>query len=126
MIVGSALEGQLSLSVPTMSRWWVWRSSNAVVILASSNTRIVWRGDSHYGRVEAIESAEDDGVDYFRPKREVERVEELVEQLKARKRDEALENRRIYRPWGFYETAAFGARYQVKRICVNSGGRLSL
>jgi mannose-1-phosphate guanylyltransferase / mannose-6-phosphate isomerase len=59
-------------------------------------------------------------------KREVERVEELVEQLKARKRNEALENRRIYRPRGFYETADLGARYEVKRICVNSGGRLSL
>jgi hypothetical protein len=29
------------------------------------NTRIVWRGDSHYGRVEAMEWAEDDGVDYI-------------------------------------------------------------
>src|SRR4249920_2084736 len=28
------------------------------------NTRIVWRGDSHYGRVEAMEWAEDDGIDY--------------------------------------------------------------
>jgi hypothetical protein len=27
------------------------------------NNRIVWRGDSHYGRVEAMEWAEDDGVD---------------------------------------------------------------
>jgi hypothetical protein len=25
----------------------------------------VWRGDSHYGRVEAVEWAEDDGVDYI-------------------------------------------------------------
>src|ERR1700681_924907 len=29
------------------------------------NTRIVWRGDSHYGRVEALEWAEDDGCDYI-------------------------------------------------------------
>jgi DDE family transposase len=29
------------------------------------NTRIVWRGDSHYGRVEAMEWAEDDCVDYI-------------------------------------------------------------
>jgi hypothetical protein len=29
------------------------------------NTRIVWRGDSHYGRVEAMEWAEDNGVDYI-------------------------------------------------------------
>ena len=29
------------------------------------DTRIVWRGDSHYGRVEAMEWAEDDGADYI-------------------------------------------------------------
>src|SRR5271170_615506 len=29
------------------------------------NTRIVWRGDSHYGRVEAMEWAEDNGCDYI-------------------------------------------------------------
>jgi hypothetical protein len=29
------------------------------------NTHIVWRGDSHYGRVEAMEWAEADGVDYI-------------------------------------------------------------
>src|SRR5579864_5064145 len=29
------------------------------------NTRIVWRGDSHYGRVEAMEWAENDGDDYI-------------------------------------------------------------
>ncbi len=29
------------------------------------HTRIVWRGDSHYGRVEAMEGAEDDGDDYI-------------------------------------------------------------
>jgi mannose-1-phosphate guanylyltransferase/mannose-6-phosphate isomerase len=60
-------------------------------------------------------------------KRDAERVKTLVEQLKARNRNEALEHRRIYRPWGFYETAdAPGGRYQVKRLCVHPGGRLSL
>jgi 7-cyano-7-deazaguanine reductase len=29
------------------------------------NTRMVWRGDSHYGRVEAMEWAEGDGADYI-------------------------------------------------------------
>jgi hypothetical protein len=29
------------------------------------NTRIVWRGDSHYGRVEAMDWAEDNGTDYI-------------------------------------------------------------
>jgi mannose-1-phosphate guanylyltransferase / mannose-6-phosphate isomerase len=59
-------------------------------------------------------------------KREAEQVKELVERLKARNRNEALEHRRIYRPWGFYQTADVGSRYQVKRIYVHSGGRLSL
>jgi mannose-1-phosphate guanylyltransferase/mannose-6-phosphate isomerase len=59
-------------------------------------------------------------------KSEPERVKELVEQLKARNRNEALEHRRIYRPWGFYQTADASGRYQVKRICVHPGGRLSL
>lgn len=59
-------------------------------------------------------------------KRDAERVKDLVEQLKARNRAEALEHRRIYRPWGYYQTADTGGRYQVKRICVHPGGRLSL
>jgi mannose-1-phosphate guanylyltransferase/mannose-6-phosphate isomerase len=59
-------------------------------------------------------------------KRSAERVKDLVEQLKARKRSEALEHRRVYRPWGFYQTADLGSRYQVKRICVNPGAQLSL
>jgi Transposase DDE domain group 1 len=29
------------------------------------NTTIIWRGDSHYGRVEAMEWAEDSGDDYI-------------------------------------------------------------
>jgi mannose-1-phosphate guanylyltransferase / mannose-6-phosphate isomerase len=59
-------------------------------------------------------------------KRQAERVKELVERLKTRNRTEALEHRRVYRPWGFYQTNDVGSRYQVKRICVNPGGRLSL
>jgi mannose-1-phosphate guanylyltransferase/mannose-6-phosphate isomerase len=55
-----------------------------------------------------------------------ERVKDLVEQLKLKNRTEALEHRRVYRPWGFYQSADSGSRYQVKRICVNPGGRLSL
>ena len=34
--------------------------------------------------------------------------------------------RRNYRPWGYYETLSLGHRFQVKRIMVKPGGRLSL
>jgi mannose-1-phosphate guanylyltransferase / mannose-6-phosphate isomerase len=57
---------------------------------------------------------------------QAQRVKDLVEQLKARNRTEALEHRRVYRPWGFYQSADSGSRYQVKRICVNPGAALSL
>ena len=54
------------------------------------------------------------------------KVKELVERLKKDKRPEALEHRRSYRPWGYYQSIDRGGRYQVKRIVVKPGARLSL
>ncbi len=59
-------------------------------------------------------------------KSEAEQVKDLVEQMKTRNRTEAIEHRRVYRPWGYYQTQDLGSRHQVKRICVNPGARLSL
>jgi mannose-1-phosphate guanylyltransferase/mannose-1-phosphate guanylyltransferase/mannose-6-phosphate isomerase len=53
-------------------------------------------------------------------------VKKMVEQLKAAKRREATEHRRVYRPWGAYEGVALGTRFQVKRITVRPGSKLSL
>jgi mannose-1-phosphate guanylyltransferase/mannose-6-phosphate isomerase len=55
-----------------------------------------------------------------------EDVKELVEHLKAKNRQEAIQHLRIYRPWGFYQTVDLGSRYQVKRIVVKPGAKLSL
>jgi mannose-1-phosphate guanylyltransferase/mannose-6-phosphate isomerase len=55
-----------------------------------------------------------------------DRVKEVVEALKARKRTEATEHKRMFRPWGYYQSIDNGARYQVKRIVVTPGRRLSL
>jgi mannose-1-phosphate guanylyltransferase/mannose-6-phosphate isomerase len=55
-----------------------------------------------------------------------ENVKALVEHLKAQNRREAVEHRRIYRPWGYYQGVDNGSRYQVKRIVVKAGARLSL
>lgn len=59
-------------------------------------------------------------------KRRAQDVRLLVDQLKRKKRSEADEHKRVYRPWGFYETIAAGERFQVKRIQVKPGGKLSL
>ena len=53
-------------------------------------------------------------------------VKQLVDRLKAENRREASEHKRAYRPWGYYQSVDEGARYQVKRIVVKPGGRLSL
>jgi mannose-1-phosphate guanylyltransferase/mannose-6-phosphate isomerase len=55
-----------------------------------------------------------------------ESVKELVEQLKTKNRREAVEHSRIYRPWGYYQRIDLGSRYQVKRIVVKPGAKLSL
>ncbi len=59
-------------------------------------------------------------------RKDAEKVKTLVERLKTKNRREAVEHRRIYRPWGYYQGIDVGARYQVKRIVVTPGGKLSL
>ncbi|MDQ1079559.1 mannose-1-phosphate guanylyltransferase/mannose-6-phosphate isomerase [Pseudoroseomonas cervicalis] len=53
-------------------------------------------------------------------------VKKLLEQLKAQGRPEATEHRRMYRPWGHYEGLIKGDRFQVKKISVKPGQKLSL
>ena len=53
-------------------------------------------------------------------------VKQLVDQLKRENRREAGEHKRIFRPWGYYQSIDAGQRYQVKRIVVKPGERLSL
>jgi len=60
------------------------------------------------------------------PKQHSEKVKDLVTKLKSEKRSEATEHKRIHRPWGYYQGVDAGPRYQVKRIVVKPGGKLSL
>ena len=54
------------------------------------------------------------------------RRQELVEKVQARGHRQGSEHLRIYRPWGWYQTMDSGPRFQVKRIVVRPGCRLSL
>ncbi len=56
----------------------------------------------------------------------VQEVKAIVEQLRLQKRQEPLIHRRVYRPWGSYETVDEGERFKVKRITVKPGAALSL
>jgi mannose-1-phosphate guanylyltransferase/mannose-6-phosphate isomerase len=53
-------------------------------------------------------------------------VKKIVERLRAAGRHEAAAHRSCYRPWGFYESLISGDRFQVKRIVVKPGEKLSL
>ena len=53
-------------------------------------------------------------------------VKTLVEDMKAKGVREASEHLKMYRPWGAYQRIDIGDRFQVKRITVKPGGRLSL
>ena len=59
-------------------------------------------------------------------KQHADKVKHVVERLKAEGRTEAVAHKRVYRPWGYYQSIDTGARYQVKRIVVTPAGRLSL
>jgi mannose-1-phosphate guanylyltransferase/mannose-6-phosphate isomerase len=53
-------------------------------------------------------------------------VKKVVDRLKADRRPQAVTHNRVYRPWGFYESVLMGNRFQVKRIVVQPGQKLSL
>jgi len=59
-------------------------------------------------------------------KDKVQDVKEIVNQLKRQKRSESKQHREVYRPWGKHDAIAQGDRFQVRRITVKPGEKLSL
>ena len=59
-------------------------------------------------------------------KNKVQDVKKIVDLLKSSNRDEWKIHREVYRPWGKYDSIDVGSRYQVKRITVKPGAKLSV
>lgn len=59
-------------------------------------------------------------------KDKVQNVKAIVDQLKQLDRPEKDLHRKVYRPWGYYDLVDFGDRFQVKRLVVKPGAKLSL
>lgn len=53
-------------------------------------------------------------------------IKKIVDGLKSGQRQERLIHRRVYRPWGSYETLDYGEHFQVKRLRINPDKKLSL
>jgi mannose-1-phosphate guanylyltransferase/mannose-6-phosphate isomerase len=104
-------------------------------------------GNAHHGDVIAIDSRNsyayarrlvalvgvddlvvvetDDAVLVARKDR-VQQVKDVVARLKAEARPQAVLHREVHRPWGSYDSIDIGDGFQVKRIKVKPGARLSL
>lgn len=59
-------------------------------------------------------------------KKNVQDISEIVSKLKEKNRPEWELHREVHRPWGKYDSIDSGHRYQVKRITVNPGAKLSV
>ena len=53
-------------------------------------------------------------------------IKNIVNQLKKSNRSEADNHRKVFRPWGYYDSIDADNGFQVKRILVNPGAKLSL
>ncbi|MCD7100282.1 mannose-1-phosphate guanylyltransferase/mannose-6-phosphate isomerase [Stenotrophomonas sp. MMGLT7] len=56
----------------------------------------------------------------------IQQVKDVVAQVKAKGLPQATWHRKVYRPWGAYDSIDNGQRFQVKRITVKPGATLSL
>jgi mannose-1-phosphate guanylyltransferase/mannose-6-phosphate isomerase len=53
-------------------------------------------------------------------------VRKVVARMKADGREEVISHRKVFRPWGWYDSVDRGSNFQVKRIGVTPGASLSL
>ena len=60
------------------------------------------------------------------PQSESENIKKIVETLTEQQRSHVHSHRKVYRPWGFYDSIGEGDRHKVKRITVKPGACLSL
>ncbi len=77
------------------------------------------------GLEDVVIVATDDAV-LAAPRDRVQEVRLLVDRLRQGGRPEPESHRTVYRPWGHYQSVDSGERFQVKRITVKPGARLSL
>ena len=59
-------------------------------------------------------------------KKHTQNIKNIVNKLKKNSRSEIEHHRKVYRPWGYYDSIDVGNGFQVKRILVNPGAKLSL
>ena len=77
-------------------------------------------------RIENMVIIDTPDVTFIAKKDKAHEVKILAEKLNSQGRDEALNHRKVYRPWGWYDCIEIGENFQVKRLHVSPGAKLSL
>ncbi|WP_444914825.1 mannose-1-phosphate guanylyltransferase/mannose-6-phosphate isomerase [Microbulbifer sp. TRSA007] len=98
-------------------------------VLLEDSQRCLVRGESRLvsllGVSDLVVVDTDDAL-LIADRQRVQEVKKLVSNLKNTGRSEAQRHRKVYRPWGYYDSIDAGPRFQVKRIVVKPGQQLSL
>ena len=63
---------------------------------------------------------------FIATKDKAQEVKSVVESLQANDRSESDTHRKVYRPWGWYDSIESGKSFQVKRLHIEPGAKLSL
>jgi mannose-1-phosphate guanylyltransferase/mannose-6-phosphate isomerase len=63
---------------------------------------------------------------FISTKDKAQEVKKIVEQLQEKKREEWHCHRKVFRPWGWYDSIEVGFHFQVKRLYIKPGAKLSL
>lgn len=106
---GNVKNGDILLSEGTKNNY-VHATSRLVAVVGVSNLVIIETSDALL----------------VLDKNQSQQVKQIVKQLDEKKRNEKDLHRKVYRPWGWYDTVDEGARFKVKRIQVKPGASLSL
>ncbi|PLX61701.1 mannose-1-phosphate guanylyltransferase/mannose-6-phosphate isomerase [Sedimenticola selenatireducens] len=105
---GNSLKGDV-LSVDTHNSYI--QSENKLVAVVGLDDMVV---------------VETDDAVMVSPKSRVQEVKQIVDLLRVAGRSESELHRKVYRPWGYYDSIDLWERHQAKRIVVNPGAKLSL
>jgi mannose-1-phosphate guanylyltransferase len=55
-----------------------------------------------------------------------QKISTIVKELNENNRKEVESHRKVYRPWGYYDSLDIGNNFQVKRLSINPGSKISL
>jgi len=105
---GNVIDGDIILK--DVKNTYVSSTNKLVAVIGVNNLIIVDTEDS------LLVASKDDS----------QKINIIVQKLSEKNRNEANFHRKVYRPWGYYDSIDYGNGFRVKRLSINPGSRISL